>query len=78
MIDDAAKEDVVVSAVVPPKDGKYNLYTVIALPNEGTYDFLDLEFYPKHPNVRFVEVPRVRQDEQNGNMFSSKSIPISI
>merc|ERR1719311_1917263 len=46
MLDDAAAEDVVASDVKPPADGKYEVLVPVGIPNEGTYSFLDLVFYP--------------------------------
>merc|ERR1719506_3654516 len=56
LLDDAMDKDVVATKVAAPKTGKYEVVLPVGIPGEGTYDFLDLEFYPGHPDTKFVEV----------------------
>jgi len=56
LLDDAVDKDVVPTKVLPPRTGKYDVIMPVSLPGEGAYDFLDLEFYPSHPETKFVEV----------------------
>jgi hypothetical protein len=53
---DASVEDTVASAVVAPADGKYRLVVPVGFPDQGTYDFLDEEFYPAEAKTKFFEV----------------------
>jgi len=48
MIQDAALEDIHARARSPPKDGKYEIIFPVGLPDEGTFDALDL-FLENHP-----------------------------
>merc|ERR1719331_3277700 len=50
------EKDVVASKVTGSKTGKYDVVMPVGLPGEGTFDFLDLEFYPSHADAKFVEV----------------------
>jgi len=56
MLDDAAAADVVANTVVAPKSGKYDAAFLVGLPNEGTADYLDYEFYPANAEKKYVEV----------------------
>jgi len=49
MISDAAADDVEVSKVVEPKDGKYEVVYPVALPDQGLFDWVD-DFIAKNPN----------------------------
>jgi hypothetical protein len=57
LLDDAAAPtDVAPAKVMAPKNGKYEVVFPVGLPGEGTYDFLDFEFYPSRSDIKFVEV----------------------
>jgi len=56
MLDDAAAADVVASKVTAPASGKYDAIFPIGLPNEGTADFLDFDFYPKNSGTTYAEI----------------------
>jgi len=68
MLDDAAAVDVEKAKAVAPKNGKYSVVLPVGLPDEGTFDFLDLEWYPKQTGT-FVELSDralITQMEQSG------------
>mmetsp|Transcript_66878 Transcript_66878/g.145853 ORF Transcript_66878/g.145853 Transcript_66878/m.145853 type:complete len:495 (-) Transcript_66878:131-1615(-) len=48
MVQDAAAKDVVTTAITPPKDGKYEVLFPVSMPDEGSFDWLDL-FLEKNP-----------------------------
>merc|ERR1711920_490051 len=48
MINDAAAKDASVVAEAKPKDGKYEVVFPVGLPDEGTFQWLDM-FHEKNP-----------------------------
>merc|ERR1719421_1201096 len=68
MLDDAASADVSQVKVKPPSTCE--VVMPIGMPDEGTYDFLDFEFYPKQKKP-FVEL----SDRALGKLLQSSGVP---
>jgi len=71
MIQDAAQRDAAVVSHPVPKDGKYDVIFPVCLPDEGTFEWLDM-FLEKHPEYVELSDRKISEWAERSGVWRSK------
>lgn len=71
MIGDAAEKDVLVTTQSKPRDGKYEVLFPVCLPDQGTFDWLDL-FLDKNPEYTELSDRKLLEWAEKSGIFRPK------
>jgi len=72
MIQDAAKAHCTVTQISPPEGGKYEVVYPVSLPDEGTFDWLDM-YLEKNPHVTELSDRMIMEWAQKSGFWASNA-----